>query len=680
MGVLSKGVLPAALFAVAFFLVPYAQLNGLELIPGDIGDARLNNYFLENVYQYVLGNAGSLWSPPFFYPFPYIIGFSDNHFGSAPVYVLFRLITEQPDTAFQLWFLFGYAANFFAAYYSLRSLKCSQLAATVGALIFAFALPTSAHAGHAQLHYRFGVPLAITLYIHFLDKKDFRILTAAGAWLVWQFYSGIYMGFFTLLMLFALSVIYLVHNRYAQSASLISSFREFSSNWRSQPGAVKLKIYVGLIILVVLMGVLFFPYLQVSHLYGAKRSWDEISTMLPRPQSYFLADRSYWWSSLSKIFTNIPMRHEHQMFMGAIPLLLALLGFMAGNREKNGAAFTLLTGSLAFVILLTLYLGGFTLWYLFHYLPLASAIRAMSRVDQVLLFPVGYLAAVGIDHLRGSENLLKKFAWVVILPLLLMESSATRSPISAKKEWRDRLILKESSFPKHLPEDPILFFAQTNVPIYEDEIDAMWVSLNHDVKTLNGYSGLLPPNFAPLYGTDCSELPRRVHSYLSFIGQSNDREAYFDLIKRVVPVGFSGCDESWFRTTPAISTMDSVYSADEIRKLTYQYEGINKTAGLYMVNIKVLNAGDKPIAARSSTGKPIRFSWRFLDSSGAPRSDWETRKDLPLDIPANGSLNIRLPVDPAQAGQGGTLQVSMVQEQVFWAHDIGVQPLSIPWD
>jgi hypothetical protein len=62
--------LPAALFTVVFLLVPDAQLNGLELVFGDIGDARLNNYFLENVYQYVLGNAELLWSPHFFYPFP----------------------------------------------------------------------------------------------------------------------------------------------------------------------------------------------------------------------------------------------------------------------------------------------------------------------------------------------------------------------------------------------------------------------------------------------------------------------------------------------------------------------------------------------------------------------------------------------------------------------------------
>ena len=76
----------------------------------------------------------------------------------------------------------------------------------------------------------------------------------------------------------------------------------------------------------------------------------------------------------------------------------------------------------------------------------------------------------------------------------------------------------------------------------------------------------------------------------------------------------------------------------------------------------------------------MRISWRFLESNGTPRSDWETRKDLPFDIPANGSLNIHLPVDPAQAGDGRTLQVSLVQELVFWAHDIGVQPHSILWD
>ena len=187
-----------SMFLLTFFFVPMSQLNGFLLMPGDIGDARLNNYFLENIFKFFTGHVDSLWQMSFFNPFPYVIGFSDNHFGSAPVYLIVRVFGIEPDTSFQIWFLCGYLFNFAGAYFALRYLKGSVIASTIGALIFTFALPVSAHANHAQLHYRFALPLAITFFAIFLDSKQWRNLLIAHAWLVWQFYCGVYIGFFTL--------------------------------------------------------------------------------------------------------------------------------------------------------------------------------------------------------------------------------------------------------------------------------------------------------------------------------------------------------------------------------------------------------------------------------------------------------------------------------------------------
>jgi len=110
-----------------------------------------------------------------------VLGFSDNLFGSSPVYILARLFTEETDTAFQLWFYFGYVVNFLSAYYALRRLKGSAWAATIGSVIFAFALPVTAHAGHAQLHYRFGIPLAILFLTKFYNSKAWHYLLISAA-------------------------------------------------------------------------------------------------------------------------------------------------------------------------------------------------------------------------------------------------------------------------------------------------------------------------------------------------------------------------------------------------------------------------------------------------------------------------------------------------------------------
>jgi hypothetical protein len=61
-------------------------------------------------------------------------------------------------------------------------------------------------------------------------------------------------------------------------------------------------------------------------------------------------------------------------------------------------------------------------------------------------------------------------------------------------------------------------------------------------------------------------------------------------------------------------------------------------------------------------------------------SEWIFRKNLPIDIPANNHLELQLPIDPGIEIKGGSLQISIVQEAVFWAHDVGLSPLTIPWD
>jgi hypothetical protein len=68
-----------AIFLLFFFFIPFSQLSNLSLMPGDVGDARLNNYFLENIYLFFKGKSDSLWHLGFFYPFPFTGGFSDNN-------------------------------------------------------------------------------------------------------------------------------------------------------------------------------------------------------------------------------------------------------------------------------------------------------------------------------------------------------------------------------------------------------------------------------------------------------------------------------------------------------------------------------------------------------------------------------------------------------------------------
>lgn len=670
--------IPIAFILLSLFFLPIYRFGLLTNMPGDIGDARLNNYFLENVFQFFYGHSDSLWHLPFFYPFPYVLGFSDNLFGTAPVYLLARIITGQSDTAYQIWFLCGYIANFSAAYYVFRRLGGSPLASSVGALVFTFALPTTAHAGHAQLHYRFGLPLTIVFLVEFLISKKWNSLVVAGAWLVWQFYSGIYMGFFTLLLLAAMIVNYLGYEIIRRKVKPRQLVDVFVKGWKLQTGFKKITVVGEICFLLLMMIVLFYPYWQVSHLYGFERQWSEIATMLPRPQSYFLSDASYLWSaSDSKIFSGIPMRHEHQMFIGLMPLILAGVGLFFCYRSNDRQVCMLMLGMSLVVIVLTLNINGLSLWYFIHRFPLASAIRVLTRLDQAFLFPVGYFVVMAIDQFITWRAWGEKIILLVVLPLLVIEFAATSMYTSSKEVWRQRLFVAESRFPKKLPNDAIVFFAQGKGPFYADELDAMWVCLNHGVKTINGYSGSFPQGYSGDYGRDCSELPKRVISYLAFNGKANNRDAYFELIKRVVPIGFMACNDNWQTTMPNITIANHVYSADKFRHLSYYFAHKQLSNIGFSIDLIINNLGETPFSALSAIGKPIRISWRFLDKHGIPTSGWDTRKDLPFDIPPNGSLTVHITIDPKSVVKDGTLQASLVQESVFWAHDLGIPPATV---
>ena len=537
-----KSLLPAIVFLlVAFVIGPLKQLDLLSLMPGDLGDARLNNYFLENIYQFIRGRSPSLIHLGFFYPFTYVGGFSDNLFGSSPFYLLARAISGEPDTAFQIWYLIGYLINYFAAYYALRKLEISRVASIAGSLLFAFALPVTGQSEHAQLHYRFAVPLSLVAFIQFLATKNWLNLIKAIGWLVWQFYCSIYIGFFLLLSLSTMSGYYAMKFYSIDKRNSKPLSNNFYLQWQQWPRLTRWKFAFAVVFIGLSMAILFYPYIQVTLLYGAKRTFREISPMLPRLQSYFFSDESWLWKSSSAWFGTLPLPWEHRLWIGAVPMILTVFGLRAGISQKRSLTFFLMASSLITMIVLTLFLGSFSPWRLLSWLPLASAIRAMARIILVLLFPIAYLCAFAIDQLKNKNSQIISFLPAVLILLMIFEFSATSPSVSSKAEWRTRLNTLEATLPADLTKKSVVFFAQMKGPFYADELDAMWVALMRGLPTLNGYSGMLPPGYSQEYGNDCNEPARRVQAYIDFARSRHSLVDEAVSLKSLVLVGFQKC-------------------------------------------------------------------------------------------------------------------------------------------
>lgn len=537
-------------FLALFVLGPLTQLDFLARVPGDIGDGRLNAYFLEHIWQVLIGRADSFVHMPFFAPNLWVGAFSDLHWGSSVIYILARTGGLDPIASYQLWWLFAYVANFVAALVAFRLLRFDLVPATMAALFFTFALPVAAHTySHAQLSYRFGAPLALALYIRFLlDGQASRFLLALF-FTIWQIYATIYIGFFTLI---ALLFVTLAHFRFfiAPVADTRARVRIALGSFRGWAFRSALIYWGAVSFLLALFALAFVPYLIPADVYGSSRGRSEIWLMLPRVASYFYTSASTLWTMEGRVFENIPMLHEHQMFIGIVGLVMVIWGAIKSSRHHAPEIARLLWVPLVAIMVVTLNSDGVSLWAIFADLPLASAIRAMTRIDLVMVFFAAGLIAV-LAQQALQQGVLARAALAVAAVLLMVEATQLRTNTTSVVSIRQTLEFDIVSAAQNMPDDAVLFIAQSHnndvvgpQPWYAMEIRAMWVGAVLGVPVLNGYSGKSPDGYNVTFADDCDEAGRRIGLAYHLWPELNVRYvAMSDMIARVHLVGFDmGCD------------------------------------------------------------------------------------------------------------------------------------------
>ena len=542
----------ALLFILGMGLVVLRPLGPkLALIPGNLGDARFNNYVLEHFFQWLTGHVESYWDAPFFYPFQQVTAFSDHLLGSVIFYVPWRALGFDRETAFQFWIIIGYALNYIAAAWVLRKMTFKPVAAGLGAFFFAFGLPVLAQEGHIQLLYRFCIPLASYALFSYDAKPRLRTLVFLFALVVWQFLLSIYLGvFLSMLLLFLLIVLIFLPRQDAAKSSLWQKItrlpRGFADAWRGAKKGERALTVLAISGLVLVLVLSLLPYVRVTQEYDFGWSTDIIYLMLPRPRSYLLADNAFLWSRLSLNILGVPMRHEHQLFPGIAVCLLALLGVLLHKRFTSR---TTVWASFAAILLLgafTLLLRGQSLYTLVWQLPGFNAIRAVARVILVLMWPISVFITWVASELLQKRSWVSQAVLYLVLTLLVVESGLYRHMTYDKANAQNRVAELRAKLPAETPEDPILFVGWDGQGSSK-EIDAMLLAQDLGWPTLNGYSGNLPPN----YGTpnSCSRLPIRIATYMDLAGITD--EAYYEgLMHRVVLIDFEDCDPSWWNAVP----------------------------------------------------------------------------------------------------------------------------------
>ncbi|MDH5654755.1 MAG: hypothetical protein OEZ34_02530, partial [Spirochaetia bacterium] len=137
--------------------------------------------------------------------------------------------------------------------------------------------------------------------------------------------------------------------------------------------------------------------------------------------------------------------------------------------------------------------GDFSLWYfVYHTLPGADAIRAVSRIIAVLIFPSAILTAALVDRIRAIPAAGIYLSWLLSF-MVVIENSHFYNYTYSKNDHRFLVAEIEN----RLTNSGCSVFHYRNpkyVSLFSD-VDAMWASLRTGIPTVNGYSGGIPPGW-----------------------------------------------------------------------------------------------------------------------------------------------------------------------------------------
>jgi hypothetical protein len=273
--------------------------------------------------------------------------------------------------------------------------------------------------------------------------------------------------------------------------------------------------------------------------------------MLPKWKSYLLADNSQFWSSTASIFSDLPLRWEHQLFPGLAVTALVLAGIAGRFHTENRRLAWLHIGAALLLVAFTLEVHGFSLYWLVWRLPGMNSLRAVTRIMLVVMWPLSLFTAWAVDGFLqrfSQQHRWMQAAVYLIAGLLVAESVFYTHYTYAKADAQARPDDLRQQIPAMVPANPVLIVAKNQQdPFWMTEIDAMLLTQELGWPTLNGYSGNFPPDFAP--ADSCKQLPARIKSYMDYAGISSP-SFYLGIMKRVVPLGFEDCDTNWWNKMP----------------------------------------------------------------------------------------------------------------------------------
>jgi hypothetical protein len=396
--------------------------------------------------------------------------------------------------------------------------------------------------------------------------------------------------------------------------------------------------------------------------------------MLPRPVSYLLADGNALYGPLSRRLGPVPMRHEQQLFLGVVVWVALIAGIattLLAARWRRLGLFAMI--SLGCLVLATLSVDGISFYWWLAEIPGIGVIRAVGRVVLVMLLPAAILAGLGVqgllDWLRSRSPVAAAAAALAVVLVLPVETMLEPASHTAIASWQQRLAELRARLPDRIPDDAILFVTSGTDDRVWSELDAMLLAQDLGIATLNGYSGTVPGAYRPVA---CATAAQRLASYA--LASDLALESVAPLVARTLTVEPQSCGDAGPRVIrqerldPSIAPLIGLSVSD-----------LHRAGNRLIASVALENRSSRRLDPFSARGESLKLAWRFvpLGASVPLGRGWKDRLDLAASIDPGETRRYSLTLEPPEGGPY-LLQVSLVQEEVFWLHDHGLTIASVP--
>ena len=523
----------AALAAMVLCLLVFfrdALLTGLTLLYGDSYDGGIEVAILDHWYRVFV--HGAAWGVTgYFHPHPATLGYNDTYLIPGIPFVLARIGGADPFVAAFASHVAMKALGFAGMYVLLRrGLLVRTWLALGGAAVFATANASLLHMYHAQL-----LSVGLFPWLGFLALRSVAALRANRPYALMAYgctfallygataFSAFYgLWFFTLFLVILVPVAWILATAEDRTILLLAIGRQ----WRGL-------LVCGAAGVAALMPVLWLYLPKISA--GARHTWQDGPYLyLPNLATLFnVGSGNLVWGWLPRMAGHgLALPGGEDRFGLPVGLIAATLFAMlwAGHERAKAGVILPIGITIAIIVVLALRWPGdhSAWWYVYSYVPGASAIRVVTRLLLFALVGVIPIVFVFLDRAPRRD-------WVTALVLtgLLVEEVQLNAPLAFDRSAA-RMILATGAPPRDCAAFVVVSARPADYPVlpearainrawggngddrdavkYRHNVDAMLLASYYGRPTINGVSSFNPPGWN-LSDPDATDYLARVRAY-----------------------------------------------------------------------------------------------------------------------------------------------------------------------